>query len=228
MPYQFYASHHDGGLAGTRGVLTASPRAGLPRKNRCAGLLQRYLFEETAMPKPKNGTPHAQTELESLRQQLRDLQLAFAQSCRTNDDTRERRALRAAHIGTWDWDSRSGCVTCSSEFEQIVGLAPGTFGGTYDAFLACVHPADRETVQTAVAAAWSSDQPFHLEYRVVRPDGSLRRVSARGRAIKDTNGAGCGMAGTVEDVTDSKITRANLDQLLINQQEQLHERTDRF
>ena len=180
------------------------------------------------MQTPKTAHPHAPTELESLRQQMRELQLALAQSVRASDDARERRALRAAHIGTWDWDSRSGSVTWSSEVEQIFGLAPGTFEGTYDAFLACVYPADRDALQTAISNALSHCQPYHVEHRLIWPDGSTHWVSGRGRAILDVSGAVCGMAGTVEDVTENKQAEANLDQLLTNLQEQLRERTSRL
>src|SRR5215510_9960079 len=58
-------------------------------------------------------------------------------------------AMEAAGLFAWESDLASGRVVWSDSGEQIIGMPPGSFGGTYDAFLALVHPADREIVISA-------------------------------------------------------------------------------
>jgi PAS domain S-box-containing protein len=171
----------------------------------------------------ENGTIDESTELKTLRRQLADLQQALDETIRTKDDARARRALRAAQVGTWEWETGTGRVVWSPEVEQIYGLAPGTFGGTYEAFLDRVYPPDRDQIERAVTAALATGQPYYIEYRVSWPDGSIRWLAARGRAILAA-GEVSGMAGTVEDITDLKLTTSKLDQRLTLLQEQMQER----
>ncbi|ALA56949.1 PAS domain S-box protein [Nitrospira moscoviensis] len=171
----------------------------------------------------ENGTIDESTELKTLRRQLADLQQALDEAIHTKDDARARRALRAAQVGTWEWETDTGRVVWSPEVEQIYGLGPGTFGGTYEAFLERVYPPDRDQVERAVAAALATGQPYYIEHRVTWPDGSIRWLAARGRAILAA-GEVTGMAGTVEDITDLKLTTSKLDQRLSLLQEQMQER----
>ena len=50
------------------------------------------------------------------------------------------------------------------------------------------------------------------EYRIVRPDGSIRWVSDRGFAITDDTGQVCRIAGIAEDITENKLLEAQLRQ----------------
>src|SRR5439155_18937844 len=84
-------------------------------------------------------------------------------------EERLRLALEAGHMGTWDWDVRTGRVTCSPNVETLFGMAPGTFGNTLDAFLNAIHADDRQRVQATITRVLQSQTPLHLEYRVPLP-----------------------------------------------------------
>src|SRR5262249_6986129 len=58
--------------------------------------------------------------------------------------------LEAARVGTWNWDPHTRKVCGSDNLEVIHNLAPGTFGGTFEAFLESVHPEDRDKVFQAI------------------------------------------------------------------------------
>jgi PAS domain S-box-containing protein len=114
-------------------------------------------------------------------------------------------ALTAGRMGAWDWDLRSGGITWSSELEGIHGLALGTFEGTLDAFRRDVHPADAERVEAVIAAALAAPEAtYGIEYRIVRPDGSVRWLGATGRVIVGGDGQPCRMVGICRDVTERK------------------------
>ncbi len=66
--------------------------------------------------------------------------------------------------------------------------------------LSIVHPDDREEV--AAVLADPDRAPYSLQYRVVRPDGVVRRIRQRGFPVTDAEGHTRRIVGTLEDVTD--------------------------
>ncbi len=66
-------------------------------------------------------------------------------------------------------------------------------------WLACIHPDD----QTRLAEGPSDFNSFEpVEYRIIRPDGSIRWLRATGTALHDREGVTVGLVGTAEDVTE--------------------------
>jgi len=120
-------------------------------------------------------------------------------------------AQRIAHLGSWEWDIVRGDLQWSNEVYRIFGVRPHEFGGTYVAFLALVHPDDRDAVAQAVTAVLAAPgAAFSIEHRVARPDGSIRIVQARGEVTFDHDGKPVRMIGTVLDVTERKQTEEAL------------------
>jgi len=115
---------------------------------------------------------------------------------------RLRLALEAGQMGTWEWALREGEVVWSEEMEAIHGLAPGSFAGTHDAFWDRVFPEDRGRVRAAIERAIRGDEPYHAEYRTVRPDGSVRWLEAWGRVLRTPDGEPERMVGVCRDVTE--------------------------
>lgn len=114
-------------------------------------------------------------------------------------------AQRIAHLGNWDWDIVTDELHWSDEVYRIFGLRPGEFGATYEAFLASVHPDDRDAVTKAVDESLADPHtPYSIEHRVIQPDGSERMVHERGEATFDETGKPVHMIGTVHDITELK------------------------
>jgi PAS domain S-box-containing protein len=119
-------------------------------------------------------------------------------------------ALNAAQMGMWDWNIATGEINWSPEHEQLFGLAPGTFDGTYDTFDRCLHPDDRESIKQAVSEALAHQMPYHHEYRVVWADGSIHWIEGRGQALYDAAGNAIRMLGTVMAIDGRKQAEAAL------------------
>jgi PAS domain S-box-containing protein len=117
---------------------------------------------------------------------------------------RLRLALDAGHMGTWDWEIRTGKVTWSASLEALYGLAEGTFAGTFEAFLQGVHAADRDRIKKTVMRVLRHRLPLHLEYRIVLPDGSVRWMESRGRLARDEAGRPVRMTGVCLDISGRK------------------------
>jgi PAS domain S-box-containing protein len=113
-------------------------------------------------------------------------------------------ALVAGHMGTWDWDIVSNKITWSPGLEQIHGLAPGSFDGTFEAFQRDIHPDDRERVLKSVQNTLHNGDEYLVEYRLNRSDGSECWVEGRGMLILDSAGKPVRMVGVCMDVTERK------------------------
>jgi PAS domain S-box-containing protein len=114
-------------------------------------------------------------------------------------------AMAAGHMGAWEWDIPSGRVSWSSELEIIHGLEPGSFEGTVEAVRREVYPADADRLSGAIGAALASPESgYRVDYRIQRPDGTLRWVGATGRVIVGADGQPARMVGICRDVTARK------------------------
>jgi PAS domain S-box-containing protein len=127
--------------------------------------------------------------------------------------TKEQRLSEAqaiARVGSWAWDTAGNTVEWSAELYRIFGVEPATFPGTLDAFLALVHPDDRERVSAGVLEAVRSKQFAPLDYRIVRPDGIERHLHANGGVAVNEQGVVVRVLGTAQDVTERRQIEAEL------------------
>jgi diguanylate cyclase (GGDEF)-like protein/PAS domain S-box-containing protein len=115
-----------------------------------------------------------------------------------------------AHIGSWEWDVRDDAVQWSDEMYRLFGLKPDQFAATYEAYLSCLHPDDRPLARSNVELALKTQAPYAADYRVTWPDGELRWLHCRGRAVTAMDGTVVRLIGTTQDVTDRKVLEKRL------------------
>jgi PAS domain S-box-containing protein len=127
---------------------------------------------------------------------------------------RLRFTLRAARVGTWDWNLETGEVIWSDNLEEIHGRLPGTFGGSIESVMEDLHPDDRPAVEQAVRRSLEDDERYDVEYRVLRHDGSEGWLQGRGQVTRDWNGRPVSMSGMCQDITDRKRAQQELQQEL--------------
>lgn len=111
-------------------------------------------------------------------------------------------AQDAASLGTWDHDLRTGSVTWDAHCAALFGMSPADFDGTIEAFARAVHPEDRALVQAAVTASATYGYPLDVSYRALWPDGQIRHLMSRGKALTDADGAVVRILGAAVDVTE--------------------------
>lgn len=124
-----------------------------------------------------------------------------------------RKAQEIARLGSWDWDVVTGRLHWSDEVYRIFGIEPDAFGASYEAFLRCVHPEDRPSVEEAVEAALEGRRPYSIDHRVIRPDGSERIVHEEAEVVRDQSGKPIRMIGTVQDITERKRYEAEIERM---------------
>ena len=117
---------------------------------------------------------------------------------------RLRLAVEAGRSVAWDWDLKSGQGRRVGDLQTIFGIPADSYAGEIEDFRRNIHPADRAMVSSVVEDARENRKPYAAEFRVVRPDGSLRWITARGKFhYADRNGA-VRMLGMAVDITERK------------------------
>jgi PAS domain S-box-containing protein len=112
-------------------------------------------------------------------------------------------AERLARLGSWDWDIPNGKMTCSNGLFEIYGINAAEFDETYEVGSSrFVHPDDRELVNEEMRQAVETGAPVDFEYRIIRPDGRVRRLHSRAELVADAEGHPLRLTGTAQDVTE--------------------------
>ncbi len=124
---------------------------------------------------------------------------------RSTDDLRRShenlaRAQRIANTGSVERDFHAERTEWSDETYRIFGVSPETFTPSPAAMLALVHPEDRTRVTEALAKA-REGVPIQLQYRIIRPDGSMRVLYREAEIIFDAAGKPLRSVSTLRDVT---------------------------
>ena len=148
-----------------------------------------------------------------------------AETALDESETLLRLALDATQVGIWEWNIKTNQVNWSLGCEQVFGLVPGTFSGTFPAFVSCLHPEDRESVSQAIRQALVTRQDVLLEYRVIWPDDTLHWLEVRGNLFYDTAGQPIRMMGTAVEITARKQAEIVLQELNVQLEQQVQERT---
>jgi PAS domain S-box-containing protein len=111
-------------------------------------------------------------------------------------------AVRGAGVGLFDWHVDQG-LYLSDRAREILGLGDADVSGWRSAeWLPRVDPADREKVGGWMAALVHSQETLSVEYRAIRPDGSICVCINSGAAALDASGRAVRVAGSVIDVTE--------------------------
>jgi PAS domain S-box-containing protein len=136
---------------------------------------------------------------------LRDLSAAhgWREALRTRE-AQLQQAERLAGVGSWRWDVGDDRVTWSDQLYRIYGLEPGVFGATFEAYLARVHPGDRERVAATLARTLEGASRFAFEERIVRPGGQVRLLRSRGEVERDAGGRPLRLIGACQDITEER------------------------
>lgn len=141
-------------------------------------------------------------------------------------ESRLRRAQQAARVGTWEWDLRSNASMWSEMIWKLLGLEPDEEQVTVDRFAAFIHPDDRAgalaKVQEVIA---SGEDDYYDEFRVIRRDGKILWLSAKGGVIRSADGRPERILGVNIDITERKLVEESLKSALAEVQQlrdQLH------
>ena len=176
---------------------------------------RRIIFPLAALSASMDAFAHGKTD-SSVRSSIVEIDdvahaLEYAAVARTQaerslreNEERLRLAVEGGSIGTWHRNLSSGEIIWSDRCREIFGVAPNA-PLSHEMFLDAIDPKDRDYVRDAHADAFRQRKQYDLQYRIVRPDGSSRWVSAIGRGSYDDAGNLIRIEGVVLDVTEQKM-----------------------
>jgi PAS domain S-box-containing protein len=94
----------------------------------------------------------------------------------------------------------------SPEYLAIHGLPPDAVHETHEAWVARIHPEDRERAERQFIEAANGDvREYTIEYRIIRPsDGEVRWIAVKAEIERDPEGRPLRLVGAHIDITDRK------------------------
>lgn len=126
-------------------------------------------------------------------------------------ETRYALAMRGTNEGLWDWNPLTMELFLSSRLMALLGEAAESLRTTSDAWLARMHPDDRDVYYLRMVAHLKGEtQHFELEFRMATHDGSYRWFRSRGIAQRDETGNAYRMVGSMGDITARKRAEMQL------------------
>jgi two-component system sensor histidine kinase/response regulator len=123
-------------------------------------------------------------------------------------------AQAIARVGSWEWRPAVGETKWSPEFYRILGLPANCTDTQSDLFMERVHPEDMAKVLDARAEVLRNPTDVQTEYRIIRPDGSIRHVQSRVAVVRDAAHDAPMLVGTMQDLTELFEVERMKDQFL--------------
>ncbi len=113
-------------------------------------------------------------------------------------------ALKASGMGLWVWDLEHEVIHRSDEMFRMIGREPGSLGSEPEAWLQYMHPEDIPGVEAAFVKARTEGADYHMQYRVIWPDGSMHWLESQGKCQRNDEGKIVRIVGVTADVTQSR------------------------
>ncbi|MEG5031577.1 PAS domain S-box protein [Microcoleus sp. AT3-D2] len=120
-------------------------------------------------------------------------------------------AVSAGKVGVWDWNLETDEIYIAPSLKALLGYQDAEIPNRMENWASHVHPDDRVAVAEAVNAYLEGlTEIYQIEHRMLRKDGSICWILARGSAIRSASGKAFRLTGTDTDITDRKLTEEKL------------------
>ncbi len=151
-----------------------------------------------------------QAQRSQLQQEIFERQQADA----ALEESQERFQLAVQGSGDvlWDWNIVNKEFYLSPRFHELLGYETHELDCTLETWKAHIHPQDQDQVSLALKYHLEHLVPYEVEYRLRTKTGSYIWVSGRGQAIWDITGEPTRMAGSIRDITETKVAAEALKQ----------------
>jgi diguanylate cyclase (GGDEF)-like protein/PAS domain S-box-containing protein len=197
------ASHAQQAACGIRSVLSGGVST-FSMEYPCHSATEQrwFLLKVTALPDHRsNGAVVMHIDVTAEKQANRDLQDSELRFRQMAEGIRDVFFLREA--GT------SHMLYVSPAYEEIWMRSCKSLYANPDAWIEAIHPDDRASMREKYKDGMSA-AAFEYEYRIVRPDGSIRWIKSRGFPVRDQSAKVVRIAGTATDITDGRLTTLEL------------------
>jgi PAS domain S-box-containing protein len=119
-------------------------------------------------------------------------------------------AERLAGIGNVSLDIPAGKTSRSDGFLKLFGVSREEMPDDHEAFLGIVHEEDRDRIRKSLNESVEKGVPFQADYRIVRPDKTLRWIHAEGETANDEQGRPVRFFAWHQDITERRKAEEEL------------------
>ena len=120
-------------------------------------------------------------------------------------------AVQGTSDGLWDWDIVTNHAWYAPRFKELLGVSDDEFPSEFDSFESCLHPDERESVQTEIKKYFNQKiEQYDIDCRLRTKGCQYRWFRVRGVAVWDENGTPVRMAGSIQDVHQQKLAEQEL------------------
>lgn len=144
-----------------------------------------------------HGTVMDITERKKAEEALRDSELNL------------RQAQEASHIGSWACEL-NGRMTWSDETYKIFGISPEAFAENTQSYIKLLNLDDQADMQAWIELCFAGKDSAPLLFRIIKVDGSVLDIEARGALQVDAEGKPHHLSGTFQDITERKQVEEEL------------------
>ncbi|RKZ97559.1 MAG: hypothetical protein DRQ43_02780 [Gammaproteobacteria bacterium] len=129
--------------------------------------------------------------------------------CRQFEQIKENEALlqraqEMTHVGIYKRELHSIEMIWSDEIYRILELNKNTIKTTYNTYKDCIHPSDRNRYSSLQSSLISKPSPYQIEYRIVRPDKSIRFIREQGEIKEVPEKNQLNLVSVIQDVTEQE------------------------
>lgn len=135
------------------------------------------------------------------------------EALRTSEE-RYARVEAAVADGIWEWNLDTGECYFSKRWLDFLGCEEHELPRDLAGFLECVHPADRDLFEEAQRRHVGYGDPYRVEFRLRRRDGTYRWICSRGEALREADGRPARVVGSIHDVTETRRMESVKESLL--------------
>lgn len=121
-------------------------------------------------------------------------------------------ATAVAQVGVWEWERSGNSLTWDATMFDLYGLPP-LCPLPYDVWAAAIFPEDRAAVEAVRRKVIDDKGSGSAEFRITRPDGAMRDISAIEKAVLDGSGSVVRVVGVNHDVTEQRAAEKALAKL---------------
>ncbi|MFY9742802.1 MAG: PAS domain S-box protein [Candidatus Sulfotelmatobacter sp.] len=115
-------------------------------------------------------------------------------------------------VGGWELDEQASELRVSADFCRIYGWPVSTSAVPLRRVMEAIPAVDRDRITQALTNSLQTREPFDIEHRVVRSDGTVRTVRKRGQVVTDQASGVVRLVGTTHDITDFRLAHQNLQE----------------
>jgi diguanylate cyclase (GGDEF)-like protein/PAS domain S-box-containing protein len=146
-----------------------------------------------------------------LAQQVRDVEVAMGR-LRESEEMFRQLTENIQEIFFMTDPAIGSIFYISPAYEKIWGRTCESLLRNPKSFLDAVYPEEaRERLSRLLLEAMTAGKPFTSEYRITRPDGDVRWISARGFPVCNQKGEAYRYAGIAQDITARKDAEARIE-----------------